>query len=238
MDQIGLIAAPGFRSRAYAQWLVQNGLKPNVALLLPGKEPEWNGDEAVTFDLGEKRVVFRPNIPTSKTLAEADVEILPGPADLNSPEAEEIIQDLPPDILIYAGAGGALLAPRILATGKRFLHIHGGRIPRYRGSTAFYYSLLEENSISVSALWLDKGIDTGPLIARKTVPTSISVEIDRVFDPCLRADLLVELLQEYASDGTFPEMRLSKNEPENTYFVIHPVLKHVALQRCGLIRED
>jgi methionyl-tRNA formyltransferase len=237
-ERIGIIAAPGFRSRAYAQRLVQDKIIPDIALLLPGAEPEWTGDDDVAFNIAEKEITFRPNISAEKTLTDAGVKCFSGPSNLNSDEGEKIIRALPVDILIYAGAGGAILSPQILATDKKFLHIHGGWIPRYRGSTAFYFSLLEQNSISVSALWLDEGIDTGPLIARKTVSSTIAVEIDRIFDPCLRADLLANVLQDYVTNDAFGAESLSEDETNNTYFVIHPVLKHIALKRCGMIIEE
>ena len=43
LDDLGIILAPNYRSRAYVQFLLQAGLGPSVAILLPGEEPLWNG---------------------------------------------------------------------------------------------------------------------------------------------------------------------------------------------------
>ena len=47
-----------------------------------------------------------------------------------------------------------LLKEKILDTGKKFLHIHGGYLPDYKGSTTNYYSLINENTIGASAIFL------------------------------------------------------------------------------------
>ena len=37
---------------------------------------------------------------------------------------------------------------------KKFLHVHGGYLPDYKGSTTNYYSLINENTIGASAIFL------------------------------------------------------------------------------------
>lgn len=231
-----MICAPGFRARAYAQRLASAGLAPECAIFLAGAEPEWDGPEVVSFQVGESRVVFRPGLPAPASMADSRCTALAA-SDVNGDEAARAIGEAPVNVLVYAGAGGVILSPRILATGKRFLHVHGGLAPRFRGSTAFYYSLLEEGTIGATAIWLDEGIDTGPVVARMQVPSPEAVEIDRVFDPCLRAELLASVLRRYRETGAFPEKHAPPDEAATTYFVIHPVLKHLALRRCDLVRQ-
>ena len=52
---------------------------------------------------------------------------------------------------IYSGYSGVILKKNILNTKKNFLHIHGGFLPKYKGSTTNYYSMLNDNSIGASA---------------------------------------------------------------------------------------
>jgi methionyl-tRNA formyltransferase len=132
-------------------------------------------------------------------------------------------------IVIFCGPGGAIGRGPLFATGKRFLHMHPGRLPDYRGSTTIYYSLLSEGRIAVSALFLDPAIDAGPVVAVKEFePPHDRTLIDHVFDPYIRAQLLVEVLEDYRATGGFAERPQSREEG-NTFYIIHPVLKHLAI---------
>ena len=42
---------------------------------------------------------------------------------------------------------------KILSLEKYYLHIHGGPLPQYRGSTTKYYSLLKSNTVGASAIF-------------------------------------------------------------------------------------
>ena len=62
---------------------------------------------------------------------------------MNDRETIEVIKNTDEQTLIYSGYGGTLLRAEVLGTGKKFLHIHGGYIPDYKGSTTNYYSVLK-----------------------------------------------------------------------------------------------
>lgn len=240
LTDAAFLAAPSFRSRAYAQAMVQAGLLPSLVLELPGEEPVWQGPGEVRVDLGGPggEVIFRPNEPARDTLAAAGVPIDDIPtADINTPQAAAMIAGIEADVVIYSGLGGVLLKPPLLNCDKRFLHVHGGFAPAYRGSTAFYYSLLAEGSIGATALWLEPGIDAGPIILRRDIRPPRGIEIDRVLDPLVRARVLIEVLATRGETGSFPEGTRDSAGAE-TYHVIHPVLKHLALWRCGLVRSQ
>jgi methionyl-tRNA formyltransferase len=55
------------------------------------------------------------------------------------------------------------------------------------------------------------------------------MDVDRVYDAAIRADLLVRVLRQHADAGA-AEASLQQDPNEGTtYYVIHPVLKHLAL---------
>lgn|GEM_PF-1934382 len=153
-------------------------------------------------------------------------------ADVNNPDIVAAIADAPGDTIVYFGLGGVILGKALLGCGKRFLHIHGGYAPRYRGSTAFYYSLLRERSMGATALWLGNRIDAGPVLARRRYPPPKGVDIDRVGDPMIRAHLLSEVLRGRRDTGAFADA-FRDDAGATTYHVIHPVLKHLALRRTA-----
>lgn len=61
--------------------------------------------------------------------------------------------------------------------------------------------------------------------------TGVGVNIDSVFDPWMRAVVLVETLKAYTTDGnTFKNVKPLPEGAGETYFVIHPVLKSLAIR--------
>ena len=59
------------------------------------------------------------------------------------------------------------------------------------------------------------------------MPCVIS-EIDHISDSEVRANTLVETLKNYSKSGTW-NYELEDNSGGETFFVIHPVLKHIAI---------
>lgn len=230
LDKVAMLFAPTMRSRAYAQMMCAHNLLPNLAIALKGDETPWEGAESVQTNIDS--LVFRPGESCHETLEGAGIQILDlDESDVNSDVVVNLLSELDESIIVYSGPAGVLLKNPILDLGKRILHVHGGVAPQYRGSTAFYFSLLREGSIGATALYLDKGIDTGPIIQQKTTVPEPGVEIDRILDPLLRASLLVEVLR-MISDDVVPEGSTS-NVRGTTYHVIHPVLKHLAIKRAN-----
>jgi methionyl-tRNA formyltransferase len=232
---IALLLANTFRSRAYAQMLAASGLAPSVVLAIPGVEPAWRGAPVVRVDglrgVAGDPVEFRPGEPAAATLAGVPWIALPDD-DINAAATRQRLLSDTSDVIVYSGMPGVILRRELLSSGRRFLHVHGGVAPAYRGSTAFYYSLLREGAMGVTALWLAEGLDAGPIIRRRAFAPPAGHEIDRVVDPLARAVMLADLLAEFRETGTFPPPVAAEGEAE-TYHVIHPVLKHLALRRCG-----
>jgi len=227
---IVLAAAPTARSQAYSQALVASGLHPEFVLLLgdhriksPGASLPlryWKGIPLVDLNESIPATCRRAGIPTHALQA----------SSINDAPALEALRRLRPDTLIYSGAGGQIVSSEALNLGTRFLHMHAGHIPNYRGSTTIYYALLNGVSPAVTAIFLDAQIDTGGILALRSYPApDRSIDIDRVYDASIRADTLVRLLREYATMGSFAPPHPQKQGEGATYFVIHPVLKHLAI---------
>ena len=237
LDQFAMVAAPTVRSRAYTQAMKRANLLPRRILVLPGDEPIFSLPDTIKIKLriDGPIVEFRPNETLAETLAGCDVPVqVLASRDVNAKLCVAAIGSGPEPFLIYSGFGGVLLRSDILATGKKFLHIHGGYVPRYRGSTAFYFSLLEEFTLGATALLLDEGIDTGPVLLRRKYQAIRGVSIDYGLDPMMRADVLVDVLWQWTKAQKFVHEKV-KDEASATYYVIHPVLKHIALVRSGLV---
>jgi methionyl-tRNA formyltransferase len=109
------------------------------------------------------------------------------------------------------------------------LHVHGGFLPDYKGSTTNYYSILKENYIGASSIFLTPEIDSGPIILRKkfNVPDK-RFEIDHFYDSAARARVLVESLKFLLDNGVVKE-NFNKDSKGQVYYIIHPVLKAISI---------
>ncbi|CAM5202695.1 Methionyl-tRNA formyltransferase OS=Castellaniella defragrans (strain DSM / CCUG 39792 / 65Phen)OX=1437824 GN=BN940_10766 PE=4 SV=1 [Castellaniella denitrificans] len=228
---ISLAASPTARSQAYIQSLTAHGLHPEFVLLLgdhpPGASADarqspnhWHGIPLVDLNESVTATCRRAGIPTHALQA----------SSINEAPALEALRRLRPDTLIYSGAGGQIVSSEALGMGTRFLHMHAGHIPDYRGSTTIYYALLNGDQPTVTAIFLDAQIDTGGILAQCSYPApDRSIDIDRAYDASIRADTLVRLLHDYVATGSFPPLRPQRQDEGATYFVIHPVLKHLTI---------
>jgi methionyl-tRNA formyltransferase len=241
LSDIGMIAGDTLRSRAYLQALARNNLLPNYVLLLenesekplPGQlvetQHQFEDQPIETVDCWSE-AYFDSTQPIKILLDDLKVPFQASTtSDINDPALIDIIRRRSESVFIYSGFGGALLRNDILSTSKRFLHVHGGYLPEYKGSTTNYYSLLVEDSLGSSAIFLNDEIDCGPVLLRmKFQPPKYRQSIDYIYDSAARAKVLVEVLQDYSMRNEW-KFELPDNTGGETYFIIHPVLKHIAI---------
>jgi methionyl-tRNA formyltransferase len=149
--------------------------------------------------------------------------------NINDDSVTQRLRVIEEQYLIYSGYGGQLIRPHLFEIGKKFLHVHAGLLPKYRGSTTIYYSMLAEASCGASAIFLTPGIDEGNVVASESFPLPpMGVDVDYIYEPYIRACVLVKALNEYSVRGHFSEKPQSAVNA-NTFYIIHPVLKHIAL---------
>jgi methionyl-tRNA formyltransferase len=241
LDDVGMIVADTTRSKAYLHALRRNKVIPSSVLFLrnpdrtalPGQSGSFRRRMPDSPDQSQEcwsEAGFDTDQTVHEMLAEMGIEAdVVNCTDINHPDVIERVRAIPESVLIYSGYGGALLRAEILGTGKRFLHVHGGYLPDYKGSTTNYYSLLAEGNMGASSLFLSAEIDGGPiLLRRKFPPPHDLLAIDHVYDSAARARVLVDTLKAYVSHGGWT-FELAGNVGGETYYIIHPVLKHIAI---------
>ena len=147
--------------------------------------------------------------------------------DVNSKEILDKINEFNSDIIVFAGYGGQILKQQHFDTGKKYLHMHPGKLPIERGSTTVYYSILNNRNCSVTAFYMSAKIDDGVnlLIKEYKVPFN-GVNIDLWYDNIIRADCFVNAIKTLLNNNV--DTNTESERPEE-YYVIHPILKHVAL---------
>ena len=219
---MAMVAADTTRTKIYLKSLIENRLMPSYLLLLlnngdkllPGQSNSASAEELIRL-LNESGIKYE----------------ISSNSDINSHEVLMKISNRPESVFIFSGFGGVILNDDMLDTGKRFLHVHGGYLPDYKGSTTNYYSLMNENLMGASSLFLNKEIDCGAvLLRRKIPPPEDRSEIDHIYDSEIRSKVLIETIKSYVEFGLF-KFQLKNNIGGETFYIVHPVIKHLAMMK-------
>tara|TARA_B100000953_G_scaffold160815_1_gene132831 strand:- start:1421 stop:2125 length:705 start_codon:yes stop_codon:yes gene_type:complete len=223
----GIILTPDNRSKAYIQKLLSSHIFPDVIVFMNNNIPEKTySDEIIEisrkngFDISKsvKNVLNENNF----TYTEFDF------VDINHPELINFIKKNREEYYIFTGGG--ILKNEILNLDVKFVHLHPGLVPKYRGSTCFYYSIVNEGSAGVTAFIMDKGLDTGDIVYQKIFEKPRHKFLDEIYDPYIRSETLVDVIsQNLLNKQNFKKQNSREGE---TYFIIHPVLKHIAILSC------
>lgn len=232
MKQPGLIllCARNARSSAYVQALAYAGIEPEAVIIYGTEQTKIHTSRSLA-SAEQNLELFCPDvrIPVPDSISQLGWCYYEcASRELDSDELLSLLHQLTPELLVYSGYGGQLV-PNLILKISPVLHIHSGALPRYRGSTTLYYEILEHAACAASAILLDQHIDTGPVVQVCHYPLPpTGTDVDYLYDNQIRADLLVKVLTFRHTHGYLPEpvAQVSDMPP---YFIIHPVLKHLAL---------
>tara|TARA_R110002012_G_scaffold47399_1_gene124206 strand:- start:13600 stop:14952 length:1353 start_codon:yes stop_codon:yes gene_type:complete len=234
-DRVALLAADTMRSRGYAQALVAHGVELGrvVIIKVPDSALRWGqSDMAPSLDRSLDGY-FLPDlsIPLEETCKALSNNVLIfETGSVNSAETIAALQKEAFDFTIYSGFGGELVNREVLERCPPLLHMHAGWLPEYRGSTTTFYSWLREGVCGVSAIFLSAEIDEGPILDRKRYPPPPpGMDSDYLHDAVLRSDLLLAVMAHLARTGALPKCMSQESDEGKTYYIIHPVLKHLAI---------
>ena len=192
---VAMVVADTTRTYHYLDQLIKYNLLPGYILLLLNSDSELLP--------GQKEDSAENKLVQLLDKIKIHYDIAPN-SDINSPEVVSLISIRVEQVFIFSGFGGALLRNDVLNTGKKFLHVHGGYLPNYKGSTTNYYSLIEENTIGASSIFLTKEIDCGPVLIRRKFPAPKDrTKLDHIYDSEARSKVLIETLNNYVKSGSW-----------------------------------
>jgi len=90
---------------------------------------------------------------------------------VNHTDSLEIIRSYKPDLLISIAGNQIFKQPLIDLAPKGCLNLHTALLPKYRGLMPSFWVLKNnETETGVSVFFVDKGIDSGPIIVQKRLP--------------------------------------------------------------------
>lgn len=148
----------------------------------------------------------------------------------NSPECIELLKSLAPDVVFLRGSG--IIRREVLKVPKvGVLNAHYGELPKYRGVYATEWAVLHGDHPVITMHFVDGGVDTGDILATRTVPLRPGATLASLRDDSSRigAELLVEVL-DGLQHGTLSPKEQSPDEGLQ-YFTMHPRIRAVAERR-------
>ncbi|WP_294946570.1 methionyl-tRNA formyltransferase [Sulfurivirga sp.] len=137
------------------------------------------------------------------------------PETLKTPEARAQLAALEPEVMVVVAYG--LILPRaILDTPKKgCLNIHASLLPRWRGAAPIQRAIeAGDAETGVTIMQMDEGLDTGPMLLKKTTPITPQDTAQTLHDrlSALGAEAIVEALENL--DRLTPE---PQDESQATY---------------------
>ncbi|MDA1100154.1 MAG: formyltransferase family protein [Proteobacteria bacterium] len=225
------LAANTPRSQAYAQAFAARGIDLAHVILFdrPGAAQPGKADLPNRPDKTTAVPLPDPHIPLTQSLNALTDRVERIEAEsVNDPAILAAVRSAAADLVIYSGYGGQLVSAELLSLGPPFLHAHSGWLPDYRGSTTIYYSLVAGEGCGVSVIEMVPAIDQGPIVARQRYPAPpVGVDIDYFYDSAIRADLMAEVAAQWQKQGHLEHVETGGVSAD--YYVVHPLLKHLAL---------
>ena len=138
------------------------------------------------------------------------------PLKIREPEFVQKLKEWRPDFIVVAAFGQFLPREILEIPVYGCINVHGSLLPKYRGAAPIQYALINgEKETGVTIMRMEKGMDTGAMYSKVTVPIDEEMNFARLHDELKEkgAKLLTDTLPGIA-DGLQPE---EQNEREATY---------------------
>jgi methionyl-tRNA formyltransferase len=141
------------------------------------------------------------------------------PEKIRSPESQELLQKLAPEVVVII-AYGQIIPARLLPIPKLgWINLHASLLPKYRGAAPINWAIVNgETKTGVTSMRIDAGMDTGGILLQKEMEigaTETAPELTARMSE-LGAPLMVETLRGLATGVLFPRAQdsaLASNAP-------------------------
>ncbi len=137
------------------------------------------------------------------------------------------------NFILFSGYDAEIIKNKSLLK-KKILHCHPGLIPKYKGSTVTYYSLIQDNYIYVSLINISKEIDGGKVFfTKKFKPPKKKHDLENKYDNYIRANTFISFLKTQK-----PVIKKQKNKYENYYYIAHPIIRNIIINPKLFLKKN
>ena len=152
--------------------------------------------------------------------------------NINNKTIEKELLKIKSKYILFSGYNAEILKNKKILK-KNIIHCHPGLLPKYRGSTVFYYSMLEMNRIDVSVFKMTKKIDEGRILFTKgySFPKN-KIDLENDFDHIIRAKTLVYFIK--SKKNKFKKL---KSKFDSFYYIAHPIIRSIILNPRLIFRK-
>ena len=234
---LGYIYFPSLRSIAYLNAFRKYNVCPEKIFVLKGEIPHYQKLNQAADNLGYNKMYFDIGYTLDKFVTEYNIEcVFLEAGRINDAEVRKALMHSTIDTWLFSGGG--IIKQELFGTGKNFIHIHPGMLPEFRGSTTFYYSLLEQGYVGASAFFMKEEIDAGDVIVDEKFKINMQISRDNAFfmdyilDPFIRAEVLKKALILLKKDVKVKTRSLSLLD-KPAYYIAHPFVRHLAVERIN-----
>ena len=130
------------------------------------------------------------------------------PEKLRAPGAMQKLRDWDPGLIVVA-AFGQILRPEVLNLPQHgCVNIHASLLPRHRGAAPIQAAILSgDNETGITIMLMDKGIDTGPMLAQRAIEIDPTDTGGSLFEKLsvMGGELLLETLPPYLRGELLPQ---------------------------------
>ncbi len=142
------------------------------------------------------------------------------PLNFKTPESIEEFKANNADVTIVAAYG--LILPQAVLEAPKYgcLNIHASLLPRWRGASPIQRAILEGDSeTGVTIMQMDKGLDTGDMLTKKTVPITPQTTASSLHDQlaALGGPMVLDVLNSIEN--------LNPEKQDDTKTIYAPLLK-------------
>lgn len=112
--------------------------------------------------------------PVKETALAADIPVHQ-PEKIRSPEAQTLLQDLAPDVIVII-AYGQIIPARLLPIPRLgWINLHASLLPKYRGAAPVNWAIANgETTSGLTSMRIDAGMDTGDILLQQEIEIASS----------------------------------------------------------------
>lgn len=144
------------------------------------------------------------------------------PLKVRDPGSIELLRELRPDVIVVVAFGQILPKALLEIPSRGCINVHASLLPRYRGAAPLNWCIINgESETGVTTMLMDVGLDTGPMLLKRSTPIDENEDILSLHDrmSVMGAELLSETLDGLAGGAIVPQ------EQDNAQSCYAPMLK-------------